>query len=133
MTLHPELEDGSGVVVTHRRLLRIVADTHTNMGATPTTPDVVRQLKPEEWRGGRGGRSGVGGERREREGSNLRSGERGRWGGVGGRREREDERWWRREGEEDREGKGGKRRGRKMGKRGQRVCHSSLVSGNTSF
>ena len=51
VALHAELEDWSGVVVAHCGLLCIVADTHANMGATPSTPDVVRQLKPAEGRG----------------------------------------------------------------------------------
>ena len=46
VTLHSELVDGRGVVVTHLCLLGIIAYPHTHVGATPITPDVVRQLKP---------------------------------------------------------------------------------------
>lgn len=78
VTFHPELEDGRGVVTANGRLLCIVADTHTYVGATPTTPDVVRQFKPE-WRWEGGGR-------RERE---VEMGGRGRGGDGRGRGESE--------------------------------------------
>ena len=45
VTLHSELEYRGGVVATDRGLLGIVADAHTNVSATPPTPDVVGQLK----------------------------------------------------------------------------------------
>lgn len=47
VTLHPELEDGCGVVLADCGLLSIVAHTHAHMGTTPSTPDVVRQLEPK--------------------------------------------------------------------------------------
>lgn len=46
VTLHSELVDGGGVVVTHLCLLGIIAYPHTHVRATPITPDVVRKLKP---------------------------------------------------------------------------------------
>lgn len=45
VTLHSELEDGCGVVVSNGCLLGIVSHPHSHMRATPTTPDVVRKLK----------------------------------------------------------------------------------------
>lgn len=46
VALHSELVDGRGVVVTHLRLLGIIAYPHTHVRATPITPDVVRKFKP---------------------------------------------------------------------------------------
>ena len=46
VALHPELQDGRGVVVAHFGLLRVVADAHADVGATPIAPDVERELKP---------------------------------------------------------------------------------------
>ena len=47
VTLHSELEYGGGVVAADGGLLGIVTDAHTNVSATPPTPDVVGQLKPK--------------------------------------------------------------------------------------
>ena len=46
VALHPELEDGGGVVPPHCRLLGVVTDTHTNVSSTSTAPDVIGELKP---------------------------------------------------------------------------------------
>jgi len=48
MALHPELVNRRGVVHPDLLLLRVVPDTHSNVVATPLTPDVVRHLKADD-------------------------------------------------------------------------------------
>ena len=48
VALHPELEDGRGIVVSNARLLCVVAHTHAQMLTTPSTPDVVREFEPRQ-------------------------------------------------------------------------------------
>ena len=46
VALHPELEDGCGVIATSSGLLGVVAHAHSHVGSTSITPDVERELKP---------------------------------------------------------------------------------------
>ena len=46
VALHPELEDGCGVIATSSCLLGVVAHAHSHVGSTSITPDVERELKP---------------------------------------------------------------------------------------
>ena len=48
MALHPELEDGRGIVVSNARFLGVVAHTHSQMLTTSSTPDVVWEFKPRK-------------------------------------------------------------------------------------
>ncbi len=46
VTFHSELEYWSGIILAHFTLVRIVPHPHTCVGATPTTPNIERELKP---------------------------------------------------------------------------------------